>query len=103
MTRRSPSAASDRRTDHLPQLDALRGLAAALVFAFHWYWCSFTAASGNPHLVLLAKLLSPLGYGDCGGPIFFVLSGFCIHFATCRSSREFGYSGFLRRRFWRIF
>ena len=116
MTTSSPIATSDRRTDHLPQLDALRGLAAALVFAFHWYWCSFTGSASNRHLVLLAKLLAPLGYGDCGVPIFFVLSGFCIHMAFCRSvspspstlgegrgEGRFRHTTFLHRRFWRIF
>jgi peptidoglycan/LPS O-acetylase OafA/YrhL len=89
---------------HLPQLDALRGFAAAIVFAFHWYWLSFTAAATNPHLVLVAKLLSPLGYGDSGVPIFFVLSGFCIHLAFSRTSvRTFSTSQFFQRRFFRIF
>jgi peptidoglycan/LPS O-acetylase OafA/YrhL len=88
---------------HLPQLDALRGFAAAIVFAFHWYWLSFTATS-NPHLVLVAKLLSPLGYGDSGVPIFFVLSGFCIHLAFCRApARNFSTPQFFHRRFFRIF
>ncbi len=99
-----PCATTPRRTDHLPQLDALRGFAAALVFAFHWYWLSFTATAANPHLVLVAKFLSPLGYGDCGVPIFFVLSGFCIHLAFCRAPAcNFSTPQFLQRRFFRIF
>jgi peptidoglycan/LPS O-acetylase OafA/YrhL len=98
------AASSAKSSAHLPQLDALRGFAAAIVFAFHWYWLSFTAAATNPHLVFAAKLLSPLGYGDSGVPIFFVLSGFCIHFAFCRTSvRNFSTPDFLHRRFFRIF
>jgi peptidoglycan/LPS O-acetylase OafA/YrhL len=89
----------------LPELDALRGLAIFLVFAFH--------AAGYAEMATLSwhgyfrtfdvwavhDLFLPLKWGGAGVSIFFAISGFCIHyFYRNLSSVQFFYI----RRFLRI-
>lgn len=94
---------------HLPFLDGLRGLAAFAVFLFHAYATAFNI----DHLpwngwfrdfrpLQSAPYLVPLTYGWCGVPIFFVVSGFCIHLSHQRDPQA-GWAEFWRRRFWRIY
>jgi peptidoglycan/LPS O-acetylase OafA/YrhL len=76
---------------HLLFLDALRGFAILSVFLFHCFVHSFGR-------VLPGNLLS---YGWIGVPVFFVISGFCIHLSHVRS-KENGFGKFFIRRFFRI-
>lgn len=91
----------------------MRGVAIFFVFAFHCflvsYWPLRSAAelkwSGwfrdfhEPASVLSAL---PLTLGWIGVPIFFVVSGFCIHLSHERSQKK-SWRVFVIRRFFRIY
>jgi peptidoglycan/LPS O-acetylase OafA/YrhL len=81
---RANAFALDRK-EHL--IDALRGFAALLVAYFHcrqvvWVGIQqFHRVHGHaigPD-VLLGYLTFPIAWGSAGVPIFFVISGYCIH------------------------
>jgi len=98
---------------HLPALDSVRGVAILGVFCFHllaacwaggaehlpWgrYFPDFHKAP--PHLLWFY----PFTFGWVGVSLFFVLSGFVIHYSTVTAQRSFSLSGFYSRRFWRIY
>ncbi|AHI81655.1 acyltransferase family protein [Burkholderia thailandensis USAMRU Malaysia  len=83
-----PSGAPPRATDHKEHLiDALRGFAALLVAYFH---CRQVVWVGLQHFhrtyghsldpsVIVGYLTFPFAWGSAGVPIFFVISGYCIH------------------------
>lgn len=94
---------------HLPFIDGLRGIATLAVFLFHANGAAFDRWEFGwdgwfrDYSVAAPFLVSfPLTYGWCGVPIFFVISGFCIHLSHQKSPRD-GWSGFWQRRFWRIY
>ena len=89
-------------------LDYFRGVAILAVFLFHclatvfgvkfpWdgWFRDFSIAPS-----FLALMPIPACLGDAGVPIFFVVSGFCIHVSFQRD-RQWG--GFFVRRFFRIY
>lgn len=89
----------------------LRAVAILLVFLLHW----FGQAYGTDHLEwkgLLRNASSapsasfvaffPLSFGWMGVPLFFVISGFCIH-ASALKNNELRIGRFFWRRFWRIY
>jgi peptidoglycan/LPS O-acetylase OafA/YrhL len=109
-TEEAPVAGS-RGKLHLRRIDVLRGVAILLVFLLHWYG----HALGTDHLrwkglvldlasgpTLSFYFLYPLSFGWLGVPLFFVISGFCIHASTLNAGR-FGALTFFGRRFWRIY
>ena len=109
-----PSAGSipdGQKKGHLVRLDVLRGLAIFAVFAYHFLgtsygmdhlpwrgqWADWSAAPDKLFLWLF-----PVTFGWIGVALFFVLSGFCIHWSFLRK-RRFTTSGFYLARFWRIY
>src|SRR5580700_9314628 len=102
----------NNRSAHLPRLDAVRALAILSVFLyhslgvvfykdqldFHGGWLDFRSA---PSRLFLACY--PLTFGWVGVSLFFVLSGFVIHYSFVGSGRPFRAGGFFVRRFWRIY
>jgi len=96
--------------EHLPRIDVLRAYAILMVIGVHF--CAGTLglvpwrgdlrafglwAAGNYGLV-------PLTYGWAGVPLFFVISGFCIHYAFLRrGDKPFRAGGFFWRRFARLY
>jgi peptidoglycan/LPS O-acetylase OafA/YrhL len=73
-----------------PFIDAMRGFAAVLVAYFH---CRQVAWIGIHRFhevfgfsldpsVVIGYLTAPLAYGSAGVPVFFVISGYCIHRGT---------------------
>jgi len=73
--------------DNNRNIEAIRGFAAILVCYFHlhviaWigvrgYWHAFGAKPS--FLAILSYLSFPVVWGSIGVPIFFVISGYCIH------------------------
>jgi peptidoglycan/LPS O-acetylase OafA/YrhL len=112
MTKSEEAPVADSRAKlHLRRIDVLRGVAILMVFLLHWYGHSvridhlpwkglmLDLASGPS---LSFYLLYPLSFGWLGVPLFFVISGFCIHASTLNAG-EFRLGRFLGRRFWRIY
>ena len=91
------------------RVDQLRGLAALAVVVCHLAVSGYRDAPNLdggrwPWLALL------LGFGYLGVPLFFVISGFCIHLPYARSLARAGASApaprwrhFFARRFWRLY
>src|SRR5262249_28935128 len=53
----------------------------------------------------LLSLTQPLRLGTMGVPIFFVISGFCIHWPAARAGSAFRFNlgYYCKRRFWRLY
>ncbi len=100
--------------DHI--VDAMRGFAALLVAYFHCRQVSwvgmqtFHQAGGRTFDLntIVSYLTLPIAWGSAGVPIFFVISGYCIHRgAALRLAANPGYRldamNFWARRFARIY
>jgi peptidoglycan/LPS O-acetylase OafA/YrhL len=98
---------------HFLRIDTLRGIAILMVFLFHF---SLTIHQRDSRLAIDSTLPPSLSWiltihkiGVLGVPLFFVISGFCIHYSFLswkkrspgRSLPQF-FRGFFHRRFWRI-
>jgi peptidoglycan/LPS O-acetylase OafA/YrhL len=106
----SPGVNASKPPSYLPRIDVLRGYAILMVLGVHFcmgefgligwngYFRDFNRWSAhNPGLV-------PLTYGWAGVPLFFVISGFCIHYGfLARPDRNFGAASFFWRRFTRLY
>jgi peptidoglycan/LPS O-acetylase OafA/YrhL len=89
-------------------IDYIRGVAILSVFMYHCLAASygfstlswdrlFRSFSVAPSFIALL----PLHFGWIGVPIFFVVSGFCIHISFQQQGREWG--SFFIRRFFRLY
>jgi peptidoglycan/LPS O-acetylase OafA/YrhL len=96
-------------------INAWRGMAALLVAFFHCRqvtWIGMQqfhrAAPAWDANTLISYLTFPIAWGSAGVPIFFVISGYCIHRAMARRlianpSTPLHTGNFLLRRFARIY
>jgi len=91
------------------RIDQLRGLAALAVVVCH---LAVSAYDGAPNLggAPWPWLGLALGFGYLGVPLFFVISGFCIHLPQARALAAAGpalaspaWRRFFARRFWRLY
>ncbi len=90
-------------------IDYARGVAIISVFLYHAVLCSYgfgmlpwqwltRGFSGVPASFIA---LLPLHFGFMGVPLFFVISGFCIHLSFEKQGQE--WKSFFVRRFFRIY
>jgi peptidoglycan/LPS O-acetylase OafA/YrhL len=95
---------------HFYQLDILRAVAALSVFLYHWYGSIFNQDQlpwnglwRNWHQVSNQAFLwlYPLSFAWVGVPLFFVISGFCIH-SSWTAGKQHATWQFYWRRAWRI-
>lgn len=108
MTQTRSAAESPGR---IPRLDVLRAVAILLVFGFHYSIglaapfaaLAAQAPKGDFNSNLNSFFRDVLLFGNSGVPLFFVISGFCIHLAFLRSRRIFQAKDFYWRRFLRIY
>ncbi|MCY2952688.1 MAG: acyltransferase [Planctomycetota bacterium] len=94
-------------------IDQLRGLAALWVTLYHAdgsFWrTSATLFDGKAadffHTQPLAHIVSAFvfGLGYFGVPLFFIISGFCIHLPLAGNSRPLNVRAFAIRRFFRLY
>ncbi len=106
-------AARGEQTRRLISVDLLRGLAALAVLLYHAQGffrrnAVATIWGGGiydlwvePGQQVVAYLL--FGFGFLGVPLFFVISGFCIHLPFADRSRPLKPGPFARRRFIRLY
>ncbi|HZZ02714.1 acyltransferase [Paraburkholderia sp.] len=115
----APRAQSEARADSVGKehvIDAMRGFAALLVAYFHcrqveWVGMqTFHQSVGHSFSLntIAAYLTFPIAWGSAGVPIFFVISGYCIHRGgALRLAKNPGYrldaGNFWVRRFARIY
>lgn len=112
----------DAPAGHLDSIDVMRGAAAIFVAYLHGREVSWEGMrenlAGLHHVgslsagamidTLLALLTFPVAFGSIGVPIFFVLSGYCIHRGQARKIRQdpafrLATPAFLTRRLVRIY
>lgn len=101
---------SSHSQTHTEGIDVLRGVAILMVVVFHAFGGNFgdyvpwdgwrRDFAQSPSGTLL--WCYPVTYGWAGVALFFVISGFCIHYSFLRAG-QFGIGPFLWRRFWRIY
>ncbi|MGF6238728.1 peptidoglycan/LPS O-acetylase OafA/YrhL [Paraburkholderia sp. GAS38] len=97
-------------------IDAMRGFAALLVAYFHCRQVAWVGMESFHHTVghalsfssIMAYLTMPIAWGSAGVPIFFVISGYCIHRGgALRLAQNPNYTldtvNFWARRFARIY
>jgi peptidoglycan/LPS O-acetylase OafA/YrhL len=102
--------------ERFPMIDVLRALAALLVASLHVRQLTWIGERGFWHVhpsllsldTLLACLTVPVMFGSIGVPIFFVISGYCIHRAHAAKllsnpRYRVGSGRFWLRRFVRIY
>lgn len=87
-------------------LDHFRGLAILAVFLLHAFNLSIGDDAGSHQGFTAEFLLRQItvllrGFCEAGVPIFFVVSGFCIHMSYEQQGRKWG--SFFVRRFFRIY
>jgi peptidoglycan/LPS O-acetylase OafA/YrhL len=96
---------------HIDRLDVLRAISFLAVYSFHLAArfrhanVPFTDGLFRDYSVWPkdALFLVPAGFGWIGVAFFYVLSGFCIHYATLHRREKFSVRDFYGRRFLRIY
>jgi peptidoglycan/LPS O-acetylase OafA/YrhL len=114
MSQGEQTASEISRPAWLHSIDGARGIAAVMVMFFHslvfirgagapTYWYGEYVELYGPDNVFSSLLYSVFGLGFLGVPLFFVISGFCIHlpFAGGRGTLEL--KSFASRRFLRLY
>jgi len=84
--------------NRLQSIDTLRGTAALAVMVYH----SLIYSERMPlNVKWFAVMHAVLGYGYLGVPLFFVISGFCIHLSWSKTYARTGKPAFDFKAFWK--
>lgn len=109
MGSQATTAPTTVRSERLPFLDQLRGVAIVLVFLYHSFYQAFgrdeltwSGWTRDFHAPAALLTLYPITWGWCGVAIFFALSGFSIHLSHVRASKD-TFTDYLIRRLFRIY
>jgi peptidoglycan/LPS O-acetylase OafA/YrhL len=106
---------STAKSSHLGRIDVLRAVAILLVVCLHFlpsvtgqYEFNWAGMWRNVHDVQTSWMwfLSPFTLGWSGVSLFFVISGFCIHYSFLKHEASGGgpfLKSFFWKRFWRIY
>ena len=107
----TPSPESAKLPAHISRIDVLRAYAILMVFGVHFAVISFGLLKWNglirdyiqagPYANNLG--LVPLTYGWVGVTLFFVISGFCIHYAFLAQESSWRAGTFFWKRFVRLY
>jgi peptidoglycan/LPS O-acetylase OafA/YrhL len=89
-------------------LDALRGLAALCVVAYHVVGAHPKPGTGGIFSWIVMPVLHAITFGYCSVFLFFVISGFCIHLQWARTKASgqepnLDFGSFWRRRLRRLY
>jgi peptidoglycan/LPS O-acetylase OafA/YrhL len=90
----------------LQSIDCLRGVAALTVCVGHAIVAFRWRQVPGSWFHVLGELMTR--YGGLGVPLFFVISGFCIHLSAARQravsgEHQFRFAAFWKRRLWRLY
>jgi peptidoglycan/LPS O-acetylase OafA/YrhL len=101
----SHSILSHSMSDRARSIDFLRGSAAMAVVIHHAVLFGNRPPTETPWFQALFWVLT---HGHLGVPLFFVISGFCIHMRWARQQAATGearvdFLAFWKRRFWRLY
>ncbi len=96
---------------HFEWIDFLRGISALVIVLFHvrvdlWVGCFAIANQPGSYSLFdrVAALLSiPIPFLDSAVMLFFIVSGFCIHYPYAASERSLELTSYSIRRFLRIY
>ncbi|SEC60967.1 Peptidoglycan/LPS O-acetylase OafA/YrhL, contains acyltransferase and SGNH-hydrolase domains [Terriglobus roseus] len=113
MTHLPPPSESPRTEaqNHFFWIDILRGLAAFAVVVYHCrvdMWIGFKRIAASPALYSrfdhwTAYLSAPVPFFRSGVMLFFLISGFCIHYPYAAGGRDLTLRSYSVRRFFRIY
>ncbi len=114
MSTNGPQRGTGGARTSLLSIDILRGAAALAVLLFHaqgfwlrnaelgiWSGKAAHLLDAAPFVHVVTYLL--FGLGSLGVPLFFVISGFCIHLPHANQDRPLALGSFAVRRFFRLY
>ena len=99
------------KTERIPVIDVLRGLSCLGILLYHIrvdLWVGWNQIQNNPqdysvwskYFAWLSIPTPFLGYAIL---LFFLISGFCIHFPYTNAKKKIKWKKYFYRRFWRIY
>jgi len=100
-----------RNSDRIPVIDLLRGLSCIGVLLYHvrvdlwigWWRITSYPLEYSSFAKAMAWLSVPTPFMGYAVLLFFLISGFCIHYPNTSGNTRLSWKTYLIRRFWRIY
>jgi peptidoglycan/LPS O-acetylase OafA/YrhL len=107
----SPERGRDISVHHFLWIDILRGFAAMAIVIYHArvdLWVGFWQIAAHPAAYskfdrVVSYLSAPVPFFRSGVMLFFLISGFCIHYPYVNRGRELDLASYAVRRWFRIY